>query len=135
MCHPRSWIRQRIPYMPEGEHLLRLPERHANVGIHGRESPSYHDVVSPEMGDHILRRMRGIHHHKIRVGIDRLEHSRHRLIEEFLAKSATLAVSSKAAIAARTTTPFTLSAVTDEFIRFAVPGAAIPYPRRSPAKP
>src|SRR5713226_8144476 len=50
----------------------------------GRVRTSDQDVVLAEMLDHLLRRMKGIHHDKIGVRIDRFERPCHCLIEKFL---------------------------------------------------
>ena len=46
--------------------------------------PSDQDVVLSKVLDHLVRGMKRVHHDEIRMRVDRLQSTRHRLVEEFL---------------------------------------------------
>src|SRR5438552_17465578 len=78
-------IRQHVPCPPKCAHLLRTTQRDTDLCVHWLEAASDQDVVPAEMLDHLLSRMKGIHHYEISVRIDRFKRTSHGLIEKFLA--------------------------------------------------
>src|SRR5438445_9153512 len=77
-------IRQHVPCPPKCAHLLRTTQRDTDVCVHWLEAASDQDVVPPEMLDHLLRRMKAIHHYEISMRIDRFKRTSHGLIKKFL---------------------------------------------------
>src|SRR5206468_3955231 len=77
--------RQHVPNAPEGCHFIGRAEGNANIAVHRGKTTSDQHIIFAEVLNNLFGWMMRVHHDKIRMRVDRFEHSRHRLIEEFLA--------------------------------------------------
>src|SRR5580765_6692700 len=75
---------QEVQHTPERSHLVGGSERHANGFRKSIRRPGDEDAVRPEVLDHRGARPLGVEHHKVRLRIERPQHARIRLVEEFL---------------------------------------------------
>src|SRR5690242_21922073 len=77
-------VGQLVPGAPKCQHLLRPSQRDSYVRIHSWKLRADQNVVLAKVLNHLIRWMEGVHHDKVRVGIDGLQRPCHCLIKEFL---------------------------------------------------
>src|SRR6185437_15451255 len=82
--HAHSCIRKLVPDSPELPHFHTRSQRNPNLMVHARNVRSNNDSRLAEVFNDWFGWTIRVHHHKIRMGIDRLWHSSHRLIGELL---------------------------------------------------
>src|SRR5215470_6395088 len=84
VLHRMFRIGQHVPCLPETPHFIRETQRDSDVCIHEWKATSNQNIIFAEMLGHFFGRMKGIHHYKVGVRIDRLKRTSHSLIKEFL---------------------------------------------------